>query len=41
MNENLITEFIGLKPKMYSLRTEDKQEQKQAKGIPKFALKKD
>ncbi len=41
MNGNIITEFIGLKPKMYSLKTEDKKEQKKAKGIPKSVLKKE
>ncbi len=41
MNGNIITEFIGLKPKMYSLKTEDNNEQKKAKGIPKNTLKKE
>ena len=41
MNGNIITEFIGLKPKMYSLKTEDNNEQKKAKGIQKNTLKKE
>ncbi len=40
MNGNIITEFIGLKPKMYSLKTEDKKEQKKQREYQKVYSKK-
>ena len=39
MNGHIITEFIGLKPKMYAMKVEKGNEQKQAKGVPKNIVK--
>ena len=36
-----IIEFIGLRPKMYSFKTEDRKEKKTGKGIKKSVLKKE
>jgi hypothetical protein len=37
----IITEFIGLKPKMYSFKVEDHKEEKKAKGVPTNIVKKE
>ena len=39
VNGKLITEFIGLEPKIYAFKVEDDKEQK-AKGAPKNIVKK-
>ncbi len=41
LNGKIMTEFIGLKPKMYAYKVEDNNEFKKAKGIPKKCLKRD
>ena len=38
-NGDIITEFIGLKPKMYAMLVDDADEEKKAKGIPKQIFK--
>ena len=38
---NVIREFIGLKSKMYSIKFNDNDEEKKAKGIKKYVIKKD
>ena len=41
VNGKIITEFIGLKPKMYAFKVQDDKEQKKAKGVPKHIVKKE
>ena len=41
MGGKLITEFLGLRAKMYSIKTEDGKEKKTAKGILKVVKDKD
>ncbi len=36
----IITEFIGLKPKMYALQVQNEKEKMRAKGVPRPCLKK-
>src|SRR5271170_3070737 len=38
---NIITEFIGLRSKMYSLKFDNNAEEKKAKGVKKYVVKKD
>jgi hypothetical protein len=39
-SNNAIREFIGLKSKMYSIKLNDNSEEKKAKGIKKYVIKK-
>ena len=39
-SNNAIREFIGLKSKMYSIKLNDNSEEKKAKGIKKYVVKK-
>jgi len=41
VNGKIITEFIGLQPKMYAFQLDDGKEEKKAKGIPKKVVKKE
>ena len=41
VNGKIISEFIGLKPKMYAMRLDDGCQEKKAKGIPKQIVKND
>jgi hypothetical protein len=38
-NEKLITEFVGLRPKLYSFKTDDGHEKKTCKGVKKNVVK--
>ena len=38
---NIIREFIGLRSKMYSIKLDDGEEKKKAKGVVKSVIKKD
>ena len=40
-NGQYIMEFVGLKPKMYAIKTEDDKESKKAKGVQKAVVNKD
>ena len=40
-NNNTITEFIGLRSKMYSIKLDDGKEDKKAKGVVKCVIKKE
>ena len=39
--DNVIKEFIGLKSKMYSIKLDDGEESKKAKGVKTYVIKKD
>lgn len=41
VNGKIISEFIGLKPKMYAMRVDEGGEEKKAKGIPKQIVKRE
>ena len=41
VNGKIISEFVGLKPKMYAMRLDDGGQEKKAKGIPKQIFKKE
>ena len=41
LGEKIMTEFIALRPKIYSYLTDDCKEDKKAKGTKKCVLKKD
>ena len=38
-SEKQIIEFIGLRPKLYSLKTDDGKEKKTCKGVKKYVVK--
>jgi hypothetical protein len=38
-NGVIVTEFVGLRPKLYSFKTDDKLEHKKAKGVDKATIK--
>jgi hypothetical protein len=38
-SEKLITEFVGLRPKLYSFKTDDDEEKKVCKGVKKSVVK--
>ena len=40
-SSKIITEFVGLRAKMYSFKTDDEHESKKAKGIKKLVVKKE
>ena len=39
LNGKILVEYVGLKPKQYSYKTEDNQETKKSKGVKKYVIK--